>query len=118
MHQNEKVGARALVLSPTRELALQTLKFTKDLGKHTDIRFACILGGDSMEKQFEDLHSNPDVLIATPGRLLHIIVEMELKLSTVKYSPHFSRTLPSFTYTQIRERCCYLFNSEISLTLS
>lgn len=80
-----KVGIRALVLSPTRELALQTLKFCKQLGKHTDLRYAVVLGGDSMDQQFSDMHSNPDVVVATPGRLLHIVVEMELVLSTVKY---------------------------------
>lgn len=84
MH-SAKVGIRALILSPTRELALQTLKFSKQLGKHTDLRYAVVLGGDSMEQQFSDIHSNPDVVVATPGRLLHIVVEMELVLSTVKY---------------------------------
>eukprot|EP00729_Bicosta_minor_P021284 gene21284-25605_t len=77
-----KVGIRGLILSPTRELALQTLKFTKDLKKHTDLRSAVILGGDSMDQQFADLHGNPDIVIATPGRLLHVTVEMELVLST------------------------------------
>ena len=76
-----KVGVRAIIMSPTRELALQTLKFAKNMKKHTDLRTAVVLGGDSMDKQFTDLHSNPDVIIATPGRLLHIVVEMELELS-------------------------------------
>ena len=39
-------GARCLIMSPTRELALQTLKFTKDLGKHTGLKSAVVLGGD------------------------------------------------------------------------
>ena len=38
-----------------------------------------------MDAQFSDLHQNPDIVIATPGRLLHIAVEMGLKLSTVEY---------------------------------
>jgi ATP-dependent RNA helicase DDX54/DBP10 len=38
-----------------------------------------------MEDQFLDLHNNPDILIATPGRFMHIIVEMGLNLSTVEY---------------------------------
>jgi ATP-dependent RNA helicase DDX54/DBP10 len=79
-----KVGIRGLIMSPTRELALQTLKFAKDLSKHTDLRAAVILGGDSMDQQFADLHGNPDILIATPGRLLHVVVEMDLVLSTVQ----------------------------------
>ncbi|KAG1677662.1 ATP-dependent RNA helicase DDX54 [Nymphon striatum] len=80
-----KSGARALILSPTRELAIQTLKFTKELGKFCGLRSVVILGGDSMEDQFESLHKNPDIIIATPGRLLHVLVEMELKLKTIEY---------------------------------
>uniref|UniRef100_A0A8B9CL55 ATP-dependent RNA helicase DDX54 n=1 Tax=Anser brachyrhynchus TaxID=132585 RepID=A0A8B9CL55_9AVES len=78
-------GARALILSPTRELALQTLKFTKELGKFTGLRTALILGGDKMEDQFAALHENPDIIIATPGRLVHVAVEMNLKLQNVEY---------------------------------
>uniref|UniRef100_U3JZ66 ATP-dependent RNA helicase DDX54 n=1 Tax=Ficedula albicollis TaxID=59894 RepID=U3JZ66_FICAL len=66
-----QAGARALILSPTRELALQTLKFTKELGKFTGLKTALILGGDK--------------IIATPGRLVHVAVEMKLKLHTVEY---------------------------------
>ncbi|OPJ74707.1 ATP-dependent RNA helicase DDX54 [Patagioenas fasciata monilis] len=80
-----QAGARALVLSPTRELALQTLKFTKELGKFTGLKTALILGGDKMEDQFAALHENPDIIIATPGRLVHVAVEMKLKLNTVEY---------------------------------
>uniref|UniRef100_A0A8D2D0K2 ATP-dependent RNA helicase DDX54 n=1 Tax=Sciurus vulgaris TaxID=55149 RepID=A0A8D2D0K2_SCIVU len=78
-------GARALVLSPTRELALQTMKFTKELGKFTGLKTALILGGDKMEDQFAALHENPDIIIATPGRLVHVAVEMGLKLQSVEY---------------------------------
>ncbi|XP_049644734.1 ATP-dependent RNA helicase DDX54 [Suncus etruscus] len=78
-------GARALVLSPTRELALQTMKFTKELGKFTGLKTALILGGDKMEDQFAALHENPDIIIATPGRLVHVAVEMSLKLQSVEY---------------------------------
>ncbi|KFV77391.1 ATP-dependent RNA helicase DDX54, partial [Dryobates pubescens] len=80
-----QAGARALVLSPTRELALQTLKFTKELGKFTGLKTALILGGDKMEDQFAALHENPDIIIATPGRLVHVMVEMKLKLHTMEY---------------------------------
>nr|XP_010341150.1 ATP-dependent RNA helicase DDX54 isoform X2 [Saimiri boliviensis boliviensis] len=80
-----QTGARALILSPTRELALQTLKFTKELGKFTGLKTALILGGDRMEDQFAALHENPDIIIATPGRLVHVAVEMNLKLQSVEY---------------------------------
>ncbi|CAK9831646.1 ATP-dependent RNA helicase DDX54 [Anthophora retusa] len=80
-----KTGARALILSPTRELALQTLKFIKELGRFTDLKAAVILGGDSMENQFNAIHGNPDILVATPGRFLHICIEMNLQLNNVEY---------------------------------
>ena len=78
-------GVRALILTPTRELALQTLKFVRELGKFCDLKTVCILGGDAMEKQFAQMHSNPDIVVATPGRLVHLGVEMGLKLEAVQY---------------------------------
>ncbi|RCH95813.1 ATP-dependent RNA helicase dbp10 [Rhizopus azygosporus] len=80
-----KTGARALVLSPSRELALQTQKVCKELSKYTDLRSCCIVGGDSLDEQFEMIASNPDILIATPGRLLHLAVEMNMDLRTIEY---------------------------------
>jgi ATP-dependent RNA helicase DDX54/DBP10 len=77
-----KVGIRALVLSPTRELALQTLKVGKELGKFTDLRLCLLVGGDSMEEQFAALARNPDVVMATPGRLLHHLEEIGLTLAS------------------------------------
>nr|XP_057920316.1 ATP-dependent RNA helicase DDX54 [Doryrhamphus excisus] len=80
-----QTGARALILTPTRELALQTMKFTKELGRFTRLKTALILGGDRMEDQFAALHENPDIIIGTPGRLMHVIQEMNLKLQNVEY---------------------------------
>ncbi|XP_008198552.1 ATP-dependent RNA helicase DDX54 [Tribolium castaneum] len=83
--RSAKAGARALILSPTRELALQTLKFIKELGRFTGLKSAVILGGDSMDDQFSAIHGNPDIIVATPGRFLHVCIEMELKLNSVEY---------------------------------
>lgn len=83
--RSAKAGARALILSPTRELALQTLKFLKELGRFVGLKAAVILGGDSMEDQFSAIHGSPDVIVATPGRFLHVCIEMDLKLSSVEY---------------------------------
>lgn len=80
-----KVGARAIILSPSRELALQTLKVVKELGKGTDLKCVLLVGGDSLEDQFGFMASNPDIIIATPGRFLHLKVEMELDLKSVQY---------------------------------
>ncbi|XP_012671616.1 ATP-dependent RNA helicase DDX54 [Clupea harengus] len=80
-----QTGARALILTPTRELALQTMKFTRELGRYTGLKTALILGGDSMDEQFAALHENPDIIIGTPGRLMHVVMEMNLKLHGVEY---------------------------------
>lgn len=80
-----KIGIRALILSPTRELALQTLKFIKELGRFTGLQAAVVLGGDSMDNQFDVIHRNPDIIVATPGRFLHLCVEMNLQLKHVEY---------------------------------
>ncbi|KAK4039115.1 P-loop containing nucleoside triphosphate hydrolase protein [Parachaetomium inaequale] len=80
-----RVGARALIMSPSRELALQTLKVVKELGKGTDLKTVLLVGGDSLEEQFGLMAANPDIIIATPGRFLHLKVEMSLNLSSIKY---------------------------------
>ncbi|KAI9197350.1 uncharacterized protein BJ171DRAFT_222961, partial [Polychytrium aggregatum] len=80
-----KVGCRALVLSPTRELAIQTLKFTKEMGKNTDLRACILVGGDNMDEQFAAMATNPDIIVATPGRLLHLMIEMNIDFKTIEY---------------------------------
>ncbi|OQS03707.1 ATP-binding Cassette (ABC) Superfamily [Thraustotheca clavata] len=83
---SKKIGVRALILSPTRELAVQTIKFAKSLAKFTDIKCGLIVGGDSLEQQFELIASNPDVLVATPGRLMHLLLEIpEFNLQAMEY---------------------------------
>lgn len=78
-------GARGLILSPSRELALQTLKVVKELSRGTDLKATLLVGGDSLEEQFGMMAGNPDIVIATPGRFLHLKVEMDLDLSSIRY---------------------------------
>ena len=73
-------GCRALILSPTRELAIQLESHYKTLAKYTSLRSILLVGGDSLDEQFTAFSSNPDIIFATPGRLLHILVEMNRKL--------------------------------------
>src|ERR671910_1175066 len=61
---------RALVLTPTRELAAQVLEDLNDLAVHTPITGAAVFGGVSMGPQEHAFRSGVDVLVATPGRLL------------------------------------------------
>ncbi|CAI8617479.1 unnamed protein product [Vicia faba] len=81
-----QAGVRGLILSPTRDLALQTLKFTQELGHFTDLRVSLLVGGDSMESQFVELSQSPDIIIATPGRLMHHLSEVDdMSLRKVEY---------------------------------
>ncbi|RDA86091.1 hypothetical protein CP532_1135 [Ophiocordyceps camponoti-leonardi (nom. inval.)] len=80
-----RFGSRALILSPSRELAIQTLKVVKEFSKGTDLKSVLLVGGDSLEEQFASVAANPDIVIATPGRFLHLKVEMSLNLSSVQY---------------------------------
>lgn len=53
---------------------------------YTDLRTSLLVGGDSMENQFEELTQSPDIIIATPGRLMHHLSEVEgMSLRTVEY---------------------------------
>ncbi|KAK8052118.1 hypothetical protein PG993_003503 [Apiospora rasikravindrae] len=79
------IGSRGLILSPSRELAIQTLKVVKEFSKGTDLKCVLLVGGDSLEEQFGSMTSNPDIVIATPGRFLHLKVEMGLSLSSIQY---------------------------------
>ncbi len=73
---NTNSACRAVVLSPTRELSLQTLRVLQKLSHFCDFRSIGIHGGESMEKQFDALASKPDVIVATPGRLAHHLSEI------------------------------------------
>lgn len=73
---NRESGVRAIVLSPTKELSLQTLRVLRKLSHFTEIKAIGIHGGEGMEQQFNALSSKPDVIVATPGRLAHHIEEI------------------------------------------
>lgn len=80
-----RVGARGLILSPSRELAIQTHKVIKDFSKGSDLRIILLVGGDGLEEQFTSLATNPDIIVATPGRLMHVLVETGLSLRTIEH---------------------------------
>ncbi|EJF66683.1 DEAD-domain-containing protein [Dichomitus squalens LYAD-421 SS1] len=63
-------ATRCLVLVPTRELGVQCFEVGTKLAAHTDIRFALVVGGLSIKAQEANLRTRPDVVIATPGRLI------------------------------------------------
>ncbi|KAJ7092749.1 DEAD-domain-containing protein [Mycena epipterygia] len=81
---NKSAATRCLVLVPTRELAVQCFEVGCKLATHTDIRFCLIVGGLSVKSQEVALRSRPDVVIATPGRLIdHIHNSPSFTLDTL-----------------------------------
>ena len=82
---SHQAGApRALVLTPTRELAAQVAESSRDYGRHTGLRTVVIFGGVSEKPQIEALRTGCDVLVATPGRLLDLAQRRLLDLSQVR----------------------------------
>ncbi len=82
--QKHNRPVRALILTPTRELAAQVLEDVNDFGKAVDMRAAVIFGGVSQVPQVKALRAGVDVLVATPGRLLDLIDQRLLSLSNVE----------------------------------
>ena len=78
-------GIKALVLAPTRELAIQISESFRIYGAGTGISNTCIYGGIPQNSQVKVLRSGVDVLIATPGRLLDLIQQRIVNLDTVRY---------------------------------
>ena len=79
----ERRRPRALVLSPTRELASQIGERAQAYGKHLDLRHAVIYGGVSQRSQEATLRRGCDLVIATPGRLLDLVQQRVLSLEDV-----------------------------------
>jgi ATP-dependent RNA helicase RhlE len=77
-------GIRALVLTPTRELAAQVEESVRHYGKYLQLKSAVIFGGVGMNPQISQLKKGVDILVATPGRLLDLQQQGFLDLSTVQ----------------------------------
>ncbi|MFM6976230.1 MAG: DEAD/DEAH box helicase [Sphingobacteriaceae bacterium] len=76
---------RALILTPTRELAIQIGESFENYGKNTNLKYKVIFGGVNQHSQVEAIRHGLDVLIATPGRLLDLMNQKLVHLDTVKF---------------------------------
>lgn len=85
--QNNKSsrGIKALVLTPTRELAIQIDESFTAYGRHTALKTAVIFGGVNQKAQTDRLRMGVDVLVATPGRLLDLISQGFIKLNNIEF---------------------------------
>jgi ATP-dependent RNA helicase RhlE len=82
--RNGGVGIRALVLTPTRELAAQVEESFRLYGKYLQLSSTVIFGGVGMNPQIDKLRRGVDIVVATPGRLLDLQQQGKLDLSTVQ----------------------------------
>ncbi len=83
LHQKSR-RVRALILAPTRELALQVVESVKTYGKHLPFRVEAIVGGASINMQIRNLRHGCDIVVATPGRLLDHVQQRNINLSQVE----------------------------------
>ncbi|NMC06281.1 MAG: DEAD/DEAH box helicase [Candidatus Lokiarchaeota archaeon] len=79
-----KRPVRALILSPTRELAIQIDECFQDYGKYTGLKHAVIFGGVGQDPQVKALQAGVDVLVATPGRLLDLMGQGFASIATIE----------------------------------
>ncbi|HEX7764392.1 MAG TPA: DEAD/DEAH box helicase, partial [Cellvibrio sp.] len=75
---------RALILTPTRELAAQVFESVRDYGKYLPLRSTVVFGGVSINPQMMKLRGGVDILVATPGRLLDLVNQNAVSLRQVE----------------------------------
>ncbi|MBS3964979.1 MAG: ATP-dependent RNA helicase RhlB [Methylomonas sp.] len=83
--ESEKIkNPRALILAPTRELAIQIHKDALTLGKHLDFKLALIYGGTDYQKQLDKIKGNVDIIIGTPGRIIDFYKQAAFTLDSIQ----------------------------------
>jgi len=78
-------AARALILAPTRELAMQIAEHVKIFSKYTDLRSVVVFGGIGPKTQIEQIKAGVDIIIATPGRFLDIYLSGHINTQYLKF---------------------------------
>ncbi|MGP1310437.1 MAG: DEAD/DEAH box helicase [Phycisphaerales bacterium] len=87
LHRAEKGEPfQAIILAPTRELAIQIADEIEELGRHTGLRVIPVYGGQSIRTQAERLQKKPEIVVATPGRLLDMIERGYLRIDGAKFA--------------------------------
>jgi ATP-dependent RNA helicase RhlE len=81
---NSSKGIKTLILTPTRELAIQIDESFAAYGRHTGLKHLVIFGGVSQHHQVEALKRGIDILVATPGRLLDLVQQGFVRLDQIK----------------------------------
>ena len=76
---------RALILAPTRELAMQIAEHVQMFAKYTDLRSVVVYGGIGPKTQIEQINAGVDIIIATPGRFLDIYLAGHINTQSLKF---------------------------------
>ncbi|MFN3487499.1 MAG: DEAD/DEAH box helicase [Emticicia sp.] len=90
LYQNRDINrkgrrkVKALIVTPTRELAIQIGESIAAYGANTDLRHTVIFGGVKQGRQTDELHNGVDILVATPGRLLDLITQGFITLNAIE----------------------------------
>ena len=121
-------GIQALVLAPTRELALQVAKAADEYGKGLNVRVLAVYGGQPYYQQINRLRQGVDIVVGTPGRLLDLIEKKELNLNCVStivldeademLSMGFIEDIEAILSTVPTERQTALFSATIPAAIS
>ncbi len=77
-------GLRGIIVCPTREIALQTQAFLDLFGEHHHLKTVCLIGGIKITSQLRDLKQIPDIIVATPGRLLDHMERGTVRLNQIE----------------------------------
>jgi ATP-dependent RNA helicase DDX6/DHH1 len=118
---------QALILVPTRELALQTSQVCKELGKHMNVKVMVTTGGTSLKEDIMRLHSVVHILVATPGRVLDLAKKKVADLSKCTFmvmdeadkllSPEFQPLVEQIIEFTPDERQILLFSATFPITV-
>ena len=84
-HISKKSGLSAIILAPTRELAIQVNDELKRLSKYDDLTILPVYGGDPITNQIRALKRNVNIVVGTPGRVLDHIKRGTIKLDQIKF---------------------------------
>ena len=112
-------GKNALVMVPTRELAVQVEEEAKKLGKNTGLKFVSIYGGVGYEEQIARLEKGVDIIIGTPGRVIDLKEQNKLDLTHVSYLAidEADRMFDMGFYPDLRKILKFLPSSETRQTM-
>ena len=84
-HVTNGGGVQGLVIAPTRELAIQITNELKRIGKFTKIKIATVYGGQGIGIQLDALRRKPEIIVATPGRLIDHLNQGTIRTNDIKY---------------------------------